>query len=94
MASAKSLRNYLVNLLLTILIKVNVPSRDMSRCWTTGDDYEVQESAPDPGPLVLAVRLRLERRWQHRLNVIGLNWPISAEIQTIYDSAWIVFSRA
>jgi hypothetical protein len=58
---------HLVNLLLTISIKVNVLVSDMSRHLTTGDDHEVQESASDPWTLELALRLRLERRWRHGL---------------------------
>ena len=67
MARAKSLHNTVVNLLLTILIKVNVLVSDTSRLLTTGDDHEVQESSPDPWSLVVAVRLRLERRRRKRL---------------------------
>jgi hypothetical protein len=64
---AKSPLIILVNLLLTILIKVNVPVSDTSRLLTTGDDHEVQESSPDPWSLVVAVWLRLERRRRKRL---------------------------
>jgi len=58
----------LVNLLLTISIKVNVPFCGMSRIVTTGDDHEEQESELDPGPLVVAVRQRLERCRRQRLS--------------------------
>jgi hypothetical protein len=80
----------MVNSLLTILIKDNVPISGMSRRLTTGDDHEVQESAPDPWTLVVAVRLWLERRRRHWLIEFR---PISAKNQTICDSARIVFSR-
>jgi hypothetical protein len=58
---AKSCSFIVVNLLLTISIKVNVPVSDVSRLLTTGDDHEVQASSPDPRSLVVAVRLWLER---------------------------------
>jgi hypothetical protein len=58
----------LVNTLLTISIKVNVPVSDVSRLLTTGDDHEEQESDSDPRwPLVLAVRPWLEWGWRQRL---------------------------
>ena len=58
----------MVNLLLTISIKVNVPPCGMSRIVTTGDDHEVQKGEHDPRPLVLAVRPWLERCRRHWLN--------------------------
>jgi hypothetical protein len=72
----------MVNLLLTISIKVNVPISDMSRRETTGDDHEVQESTPDPWSLVVAVRLRLERRRRHRLIEFR---PFSADFSEVLD---------
>ena len=72
----------MVNLLITILIKVNVPISDMSRRETTGDDHEEQESTPDPRSLVVADWLRLERRRQHWLIEIR---PFSAEFGGILD---------
>jgi hypothetical protein len=49
----------LVNSLLTISIKVNVPLSDTSRVLTTGDDHEVQESDSEPWAAELADGLRL-----------------------------------
>jgi hypothetical protein len=86
----------MVNLLLTNSIKVNVPSSDASRLLTTGDDHEVQESTsghPRRWIVVVAVRLRLERRGQHGLIEFRPNSADFREIQTIYGSAWIVFSH-
>ena len=54
----------MVNSLLTISIKVNVPVSDVSRLLTTGDDHEVQESECYPWSLELAFRPWLERRWR------------------------------
>ncbi|RIX27060.1 hypothetical protein D3M59_10920 [Sphingomonas edaphi] len=61
----------LVNALLTISIKVNVPVIGASRRVTTGDDHEVQESAPDPWALELAFRFWLGRRRQRRLIIFA-----------------------
>jgi hypothetical protein len=72
----------MVNSLLTILIKVNVPVGDAIRLLTTGDDHEVQKSAPDPWTLVLAVRLWLERRWRHRLTEFR---PVPADFRENSD---------
>ena len=57
----------MVNPLLTISIKVNVPQCGTSRIVTTGDEHEVQKGELDPWPLVVAFRLRLERRRRQRL---------------------------
>ena len=83
----------MVNSLLTISLKVNVPDCGMSRRETTGDDHEVQESELDPGPLVLAIRSWLERSRRQRLNEFRPFRPDFCEILTVCDSARIVFSR-
>jgi hypothetical protein len=57
----------LVNLLLTISIKVNVPVSGMSRFETTGDDHEVQKGERWPWAPELASGLWLGRRWRQRL---------------------------
>jgi hypothetical protein len=59
--------DHLVNVLLTISIRVNVPVIGMFCRVTTGDDHEVQESEPYSWPLELAVRSWLERRGRQRL---------------------------
>jgi len=83
----------MVNSLLTISIKVNVPVSDMSRVVTTGDDHEVQKGELDPGPLVVAVRPWLERCWRQRLIEFRPFRPDFRGKLTICGSAWIVFLR-
>ena len=56
----------MVNSLLTISIKVNVPVSDMSRRETTGDKHE-EGYSPDPRALELAFRAWLEHGWRPRL---------------------------
>ena len=70
----------LVNLLLTISIKVNLPVGGMSRIVTTGDDHEVQKGELDPGPLVVAIRSWLERSRRQRLSEFRPLRPDFAEI--------------
>jgi hypothetical protein len=65
----------LVNLLLTISIKVNLPVGDMSRILTTGDDHEVQKGERWPWAPELASGLWLGRRWRQRLIGIRPNKP-------------------
>jgi len=81
----------LVNLLLTISIKVNLPSCGMSRIVTTGDDHEVQESDFCAWSLVVAVRPWLERRRRHRLIEFRPLRPDFCGNLTICGSARIVF---
>jgi len=69
----------MVNLLLTISIKVNVLVSDTSRVLTTGDDHEVQESDCGPWAPELAYGLRLERSWRQRLINSGGFRPDFAE---------------
>jgi hypothetical protein len=67
--NANGTRRDLVNCLLTIPIKVNVPVIGASRRLTTGDDHEVQEGTSDPRALELALRFRLGWRRQRRLSI-------------------------
>jgi hypothetical protein len=57
----------MVNSLLTISIKVNVPISDMESLVSTGDDHEVQKGDSWPWPPELASRLRLGRGRRQRL---------------------------
>jgi hypothetical protein len=83
----------LVNSLLTISIKVNVPGCGMSRIVTTGDDHEVQKSELDPWALVVAIRPWLERCWRNWLIEFRPFRPDFCGNLTICDSARIVFLR-
>jgi hypothetical protein len=57
----------LVNSLLTISIKVNIPVSDTSRVLTTGVNHEVQKGDCGPWPPELADGLWLGRGWRQRL---------------------------
>jgi hypothetical protein len=73
----------MVNSLLTISIKVNVPISDMSRVLTTGDDHEVQKGDCGPWAPELASRLRLERSWRQRLSNSGRFRPDSSQLDDL-----------
>ena len=81
----------MVNSLLTISIKVNVPISDMSRVVTTGDDHEVQKGEHGPWASELASRLRLGFRRRQRLTEFRPFRPDFRGNLTICGSARIVF---
>jgi len=83
----------LVNSLLTISIKVNVPLCGMSRIVTTGDDHEVQESDFGTWPLVVAVRPWLQRCRRNWLIEFRPFRPDFCGNLTVCGSARIVFLR-